>query len=113
MALKVGERHLPCYQILVGGRTAEGSATFGKRLVRIPARRAPEAVKRLMTLYQEQKQSDESFSAFVNRVGLEAIERALADLADLSDAASQPELFIDIEETEPFVLEVGKGECAA
>ncbi len=112
MSVKVGVQHLPCYQILVGGRTAEGQATFGKRLLRVPARRAPEAVKRLLKLYQEQQQPDESFTAFVDRVGLETLEGALADLADLTNTAAQPELFIDFGETEPFVLEAGKGECA-
>jgi ferredoxin-nitrite reductase/sulfite reductase (ferredoxin) len=112
MAVKVGARHLPCYQMLVGGRTAEGRATFGRRLVRLPARRAPEAIKRLLTLYQEQRQPDETFAAFVDRVGLERLERALADLADLTQAESESVLFIDLGDTEPFVLEAGKGECA-
>jgi sulfite reductase beta subunit-like hemoprotein len=112
MAVKVGARHLPCYQILVGGRTAEGQAIFGKRLLRVPARWVPEAVKRLLKLYQEHKQPDESFTAFVDRVGLETLEGALADLADVTNTAAQPELFIDFGETEPFVLEAGKGECA-
>ncbi|OGX28995.1 MAG: hypothetical protein A3B78_04145 [Omnitrophica WOR_2 bacterium RIFCSPHIGHO2_02_FULL_67_20] len=112
MSVKVGARHLPCYQMLVGGCTAEGQATFGTRLLRLPARRAPEAVKRLMNVYQEQKQPDERFAAFADRVGLESLERALADLADLTEAASQPELFIDVGDTDPFILEAGKGECA-
>ncbi len=113
VALKSGEQHLPCYQILVGGRTTEGQAVFGKRLLRVPARRAPEAVKRLMQLYEQQRQADEPFAAFVDRIGLEILQRALADLADVSSAATQPELFVDLGETDPFVLEAGKGECAA
>ncbi|MBI4322644.1 MAG: nitrite/sulfite reductase [Candidatus Omnitrophica bacterium] len=113
VAVKVGQRHLPCYQLLVGGRTAEGEAAFGKRLLRVPAQRAPEAIKRLMTVYQEQKQLEEPFTVFVDRVGLATLEQALADVGDLTAAASRPELFVDLGQTEPFVLEAGKGECAA
>lgn len=112
MAVKVGERHVPCYQVLIGGRTTAGQAVFGKRLLRVPAQRAPELVNRLVALYQERRQPDEAFRSFVDRVGLEELERALRDLADLTDAATQVELFVDLGDTEPFVLEAGKGECA-
>ena len=112
MAIKVGERHVPCYQVLVGGRTQEGTAQFGQRLIRIPAQRAPEAVKRVIALYHERRQPTEDFHAFIQRVGLATIEGALKDLADLSNAVQEPELFVDLGTTEPFELEAGKGECA-
>ena len=112
VAVKVGGRHVPCYQLLVGGSTAEGSVHFGHRLLRIPAQRAPEAVARLVTCYGQQKQSDESFAAFVSRVGLEPLKQAVQGLAELSGAAQTPELFVDLGTTEPFTPAAGKGECA-
>lgn len=112
MALKVGEQHLPCYQILIGGRTAEGQATFGQRLARVPAQRAPEAVKRIVTYYFEQRQPEEGFAAFVDRVGPAPLQAVVQDLTDHTDAARDPRLFVDLGTTEPFTLEAGKGECA-
>src|SRR3989338_5078310 len=41
-AAKVGDRSGPCYQMLLGGRTAEGEARFGWRLVKMPAQRGAE-----------------------------------------------------------------------
>ncbi|MBI1953215.1 MAG: nitrite/sulfite reductase [Candidatus Omnitrophica bacterium] len=112
VALKVGQRHVPCYQILVGGRTAVGQATFGQRLARVPAQRAPEAIKRIVTYYFEQRQPEETFAAFVDRVGLAPLQAVVQDLTDHTDAARDPTLFVDLGTTEPFELEAGKGECA-
>jgi sulfite reductase beta subunit-like hemoprotein len=112
MAIKAGERHVPCYQILVGGGLAQGSAQFAQRLIRVPAQRAPEALKRLIKFYHAQKQPGEGFAAFVARIGQPPLEELLTDLADLSDAAKTAELFVDLGATEPFELEAGKGECA-
>ena len=112
MALKVGQRHVPCYQILVGGRTAVGQATFGQRLARVPAQRAPEAAKRIVTYYFKQRQPEENFAAFVDRVGLAPLQAIVQDLTDHTDAARDPRLLVDLGRTEPFALEAGKGECA-
>ncbi len=112
MAVKVGDRHLPCYQILVGGRTETGYAQFGRRLARVPSCRAPETIARLLRLYAAQRQPDESFSAFVDRFGLEALQQHLQDLTDLTGAGQQSELWTDLGDDEPFRLEAGKGECA-
>lgn len=112
VAVKVGEQHLPCYQLLVGGRTAEGQAQFGQRCARIPAQRAPDAIKRLIKLYADQHRDGETFHAFIERVGLEPLQTAVGDLADLTDAAAHAELFTDLGDTEPFELAAGKGECA-
>jgi len=113
VAVKVGSRFLPCYQVLIGGRTAVGQATFGQRLARVPAQRAPEAVKRIVTCYFEQRQPKEGFAAFVDRVGLAPLQAVVQDLTDHTDAARDPRLFVDLGTTEPFTLEAGKGECAA
>ncbi|MBI4354462.1 MAG: nitrite/sulfite reductase, partial [Candidatus Omnitrophica bacterium] len=112
MAVKVGERHLPCYQLLIGGGTSTGSAQFGQRLVRVPAGRAPEAINRLLHLYATERQQDESFPAFISRIGLELVQKSLQDLTDLTGVEQQPELWTDLGDDEPFVLAAGKGECA-
>ena len=112
VAVKVGQRHVPCYQLLVGGGTASGAARFGERLLRVPAQRTPEAIARLVRFYAEQQQPNERFSAFVDRVGLEAMRQQVQDLADLTAAQRTPEMFVDLGTTEPFKPEAGKGECA-
>jgi len=113
MAVKVSSRYVPCYQMLLGGGTHEGAAQFGKKLARIPACRAPEAVTRVLQLYHEQRRSNERFGETVTRIGLAPFQQALEDLATLPRDIADPQLVVDLGTTRPFELEAGKGECAA
>ena len=113
VAIPIGSKHLPVYQILVGGGTAMGRTQFAQRLTKIPARRTPEAIHRLVEVYQGSCREEESFTSFVQRVGPEFLLKHLIDLADLEGVAAQPELFVDLGATEPFELKVGASECAA
>jgi sulfite reductase beta subunit-like hemoprotein len=111
-AAKAGERFVPCYQILLGGATEEGTAYFGQRLARVPARRVPEALKEILKIYKGKRIPQEGFREFIARVGLKTLEEAVRPFTDLTPAAAPEELFTDWGSAQPFALEAGKGECA-
>src|SRR5437764_13921540 len=52
---RLGSRAVPQYFVLVGGATDESGASFGRLAAKIPARRAPQAVDRLVDLYQAER----------------------------------------------------------
>jgi sulfite reductase beta subunit-like hemoprotein len=105
---------LPQYVVLVGGRTREGRAEFGKAIGRVPARRAPEAARRLLSLYQRERQGSEPFADFISRTGLSHLRSQLADLTVIPPFDQQPEMYRDLgAEDEVFTAEVGVGECAS
>jgi sulfite reductase (NADPH) hemoprotein beta-component len=108
---KVGGRPAPHYFIMVGGGTREQQVTFGRHAATIPARRAPEAVERLVTLYQREAQPGESPLGYFRRVDLAAVKVALAGL-ELSPANASPEDFVDLAEDHAFTPDVMEGECA-
>lgn len=111
-ATKLGDRAIPCYQILVGGLADGPKTRFGQRLARVPARRAPEAIQRLILRYCEARRTDESFADFVDRVGLASLAETLEGLAQVHAESAPDDLFMDLGATEPFLLQAGKGECA-
>jgi ferredoxin-nitrite reductase/sulfite reductase (ferredoxin) len=105
---------VPQYIVLIGGRTEEGKAHFGKAVARVPARRAPEAARRLLNLYQRQRIGDESFSDFINRTSVKQVRATLSDLTILKSIEEAPELYRDLgAEDQVFTAEVGPGECAS
>ena len=57
---RVGGRAVPQYFVMVGGGTADGGAAFGRLAAKIPARRIPEAVERLIDLYAREREPGES-----------------------------------------------------
>ena len=109
---KLGDRVVPQYFVMVGGGVDERGATFGRLAAKVPARRMPEVVDRLVQLYQDTKIAGETATAFFQRVELGAIKTTLADLERLDPEDALPEDFIDLGETTAFTPEVMDGECA-
>ena len=99
------------------GATARGStdvgAQFGRLAAKIPARRGPEALERLLQLYAEDRVDGESATAFFGRIDLPRVKQSLADLERLSPEDAVPADFIDLGEDAEFAPEVLDGECSA
>jgi sulfite reductase (ferredoxin) len=110
---KLAGRAVPQYFVFVGGGPTDDGAVFGRLAAKIPARRAPEAVARLVGLYQEERRADEAPTAFFQRAELGRVRSILADLEPLTAESAQPEDFIDLGETDAFTPEIQDGECSA
>jgi sulfite reductase beta subunit-like hemoprotein len=104
---------IPQYFVLVGGGVADGQAYFGKVVSKIPVHRLTDAVDRLVALYSEQKQRNETLGAFFRRLSPATATQALKDLAELQPGEAATEDYIDLGETRVFAPEVMDGECAS
>lgn len=109
---RVGDKAVPQYFVMVGGGAVDNGAAFARLAAKIPARRIPEAVERLVALYAREKQEGESAPAFFGRVALETVKPVLADLERLEAADAVPADFVDLGEAGEFKPEVMEGECA-
>jgi sulfite reductase (NADPH) hemoprotein beta-component len=111
---RVGSRAVPQYFVLVGGGAgADGHATFARLAAKIPARRMPEAVDRLIAIYVRDRLPNESAESFFCRVDLATVKSELADLERLAPADARAEDFVDLGESREFEPEVMEGECSA
>jgi sulfite reductase beta subunit-like hemoprotein len=111
-ARKVGGRSVPQYFVLVGGGAGAGGARFGKLAAKVPARRIPEAVERLVALYLAERTGAEGAADFFSR----AHERARAVLAPFEELRiedARAEDFVEPGQDEEFRPAVQEGECAA
>jgi sulfite reductase beta subunit-like hemoprotein len=109
---KVGDRVVPQYFVMIGGGAGQQSASFGRLTAKIPARRVPEAVDRLLRLYQEEHNTGETAPAFFQRIDVTRARAALADLEQMTPADALPADFIDPGEDHAFNPEVMDGECS-
>ena len=98
---------------MVGGGTEHGGASFGRLAAKIPARRIPDVVDRLIEMYGREKNEGESATAFFGRVSVERVRLTLADLERMTAADAVPEDFVDLAESAEFAPEVMDGECSA
>ena len=109
---KVGDKAVPQYFVMLGGGVDENGAQFGRISAKVPARRMPQVVERLIGLYRDEKQADEAPEAFFRRVEAAKVKALLADLETMTRADAKPEDFIDLAEDHEFVPEIMDGECA-
>ena len=110
---KLGDRVVPQYFLMLGGGQGQDGACFGRLTAKIPARRVPEAVDRLLRLYEEERAHGESARAFFHRVDTARARAAVADLEQLTAEDVLPQDFIDPGEDHAFNPEVMDGECSA
>ena len=110
---KIGARAVPHYLVMAGGGADESGAAFGRTIARIPARRVPAAVDRLVALYAAGRHHDETLAGFLRRADVAQLKTALADLERLSPEDVAPVDFIDLGEDQEFTPEVQEGECSA
>ena len=110
---RVGGRAVPQYFVMVGGGASDRGVGFARLAAKIPARRIPEAVERLIALYVAERQADERAPAFFARVEVARVSAALADLAGLAASDAREADFVDLGETAAFQPEVLEGECAS
>ncbi|MEE9292214.1 MAG: nitrite/sulfite reductase, partial [Acidobacteriota bacterium] len=112
-ARNIGGEIVPAYQLFVGGSVDGDGAHFGRRSVKIPARRVAEALTRLLTLYRDEKQGDETALAFFQRVDINRVNDTLSDMAKIDAATLAPDDCKDLGSDLPFKVETSKGECAS
>jgi sulfite reductase beta subunit-like hemoprotein len=100
----------PMYQLHLGGGVDEAGARFGRQVVKVVARRVPEAVALLLKLYESDRAEGESTTDFFRRVDP---KRVVAVLGELSSKAPTTGEEVDIGESAGFEVAIGAGECAA
>ncbi|HXU70937.1 MAG TPA: nitrite/sulfite reductase [Polyangia bacterium] len=109
---RVGGVAVPEYQLHLGGGIAREGATFGRQIVKLAARRVPDAVLRLLELYRKERNEGEAPLQYFRRVEPEVVKRAVADLAEFDAATAKPEDWLDHGDEKPFKVAIGQGECA-
>jgi sulfite reductase beta subunit-like hemoprotein len=107
------ERVIPQYQLMVGGLVDSEAVHFGRRSVKIPARRVRQALDRLLEWYRGNYRGQETATQFFARADLNKIEALLADLCSISAADARPEDYVDIGEDHAFTGETKEGECTS
>src|SRR6185503_15293761 len=70
---RLGSKAVPQYFVIVGGGTTEEGASFARTAAKIPARRIPETIDRLLAFYQRERTDGESAPSFFQRVPLDRV----------------------------------------
>ena len=108
--LKAGKHVAPALQILLGGgRLGDGKAEFAEKVIKVPSKRGPDALRLLLDDYEANSEEGEYYHAYFRRQG-KAYFYAL--LKSVVEPDLQSEEFVDWGHTQTFVPAIGVGECA-
>jgi hypothetical protein len=110
---RIGGRAVPQYFVMVGGGVSEHGASFGRLAAKVPARRIPQVVERLINLYATDRRPDESATEFFERVDVERVKHVLMPLERITAEDAVPDDYIDLAEAGEFAPVVMDGECSA
>jgi sulfite reductase beta subunit-like hemoprotein len=100
----------PMYQLHLGGGVDASGARFGRQVVKVVARRVPEAVALLIKLFETDRTEGETPSAFFRRIDPKRVVAVLGDVAATPPTSGED---ADIGEEVGFEVAIGAGECAA
>ena len=111
MSMKVGKTVVPALQVLLGGGTlGNGQGRFADKVIKIPSRRGPEALRMLIADFEKNANATESFLDYYDRMGhiyFYDILKVLTETSTITEADQ-----VDWGHEEAYKVAVGVGECA-
>lgn len=100
----------PALQVLLGGgNLGDGKGVFADKVVKVPSKRGPEALRRILNDY-ESNANGRPFLEYYLVQGEKYFYNLLTDLSDVSNLTQED--FIDWGTNKKYVKEIGIGECA-
>ncbi|HTF20773.1 MAG TPA: hypothetical protein VK658_22020 [Chryseolinea sp.] len=102
---------LPALVVLLGGgRLKNGEGIISDKIIKIPSKRGPQALRYLLTDYETNSQEGEYYHDYFKRLGRNYFYQILKPLGDVT--ATTPEEYIDWGQDANFILHTAVGECA-
>ncbi len=111
-SFKAGMTEIPCYDLFLGGGNYIGCDKYGTRVARVPAKRIPQAVAKIIRTYQEEREGGESFLQYVDRVGPKYFDPLLNEFKEVGPISEEIDVYMDWGKEELFQVVRGEAECA-
>ena len=101
----------PAVQILLGGGVlGNGEGRFADKVIKLPSKRGPQALRLILDDFEDNRINNESFLDYYDRNGERYFYDFLNPLSDTDNLVESD--FIDWGNEDKYVQEVGIGECA-
>lgn len=110
-SIKRDDMVIPAMQIVLGGGVSpEGKGSTADRVIKLPTKRIPDAIRSMLDDFLSKKTGGELFNDYYRRQGKRYFYHLLKPLADLEDLVDTD--FFDWGEDHQYEQEIGVGECA-
>jgi len=110
MSINSGKLVAPALQVLLGGgNLGNGQGRFADKVIKIPSRRGPEALRSILNDFEANADGN-SFLDYYDAKGEKYFFELLSPLADITNLTDAD--FIDWGNADNYVKAIGVGECA-
>jgi sulfite reductase (ferredoxin) len=110
-SIKHGELVVPALQVLLGGGVdATGKGFIAEKVIKLPTKKIPHALRLILNDYDDNANEGEYFNDYYYRKGKIYFYNLLKPLANLLNLAKED--YVDWGHSESFIPEIGTGECA-
>lgn len=101
----------PALQVLLGGGAlGNGEGRFADKVIKIPSKRGPEALRLILNDYDSNKQEGENFMDYYDRKEQLYFYNYLKPLSEVDNLVAED--FVDWGNVEKYEQKIGVGECA-
>ncbi|MEM8641122.1 MAG: nitrite/sulfite reductase [Cyanobacteria bacterium P01_G01_bin.54] len=109
----VGQRRVPHFQLILGGKWDHNASEYGQSLGVLPSKRIPDVVEFLVDWFMRDRLPQEAFPEFVNRIGKKEIKTQVKPFTQVPAYEVDPSFYVDwADDREYTVGDIGIGECA-
>ena len=110
-SMKVKGKVVPAVQVLIGGgNLGGGEGRVANKVIKLPSKRAPEAIRVLLNDFKTNQQNNETFLEYTFKKGERYFYNLLKPIADTETLVAED--YIDWGHEEKFATAIGVGECA-
>lgn len=112
MSIRTNDKKVaPAVQVLLGGGVlGNGEGRFADKVIKVPAKRGPQALRIILDDFQKRRINGESFLNYYDRNGERYFYDLLLPLSETDNLLENE--FIDWGNNEKYVQDIGTGECA-
>jgi len=110
---QVGGRKVPHFNVVLGGQWTENAKSYGLVVGAVPSKNIPKAVELITQHYLANREGEESFQAFIARVGKKEFRKVLAPIQKPPSYEQDPSYYSDWGDPREYGIgDIGVGECA-
>ncbi|MEM7436995.1 MAG: nitrite/sulfite reductase [Myxococcota bacterium] len=110
---QIGGRKVPHFNVVLGGQWTENAKSYGLVVGAVPSKNIPKAVELITAHYLDNREGEESFQAFIARVGKKDFRKVLAPIQKPPAYEEDPSYYSDWGDPREYNIgDIGIGECA-
>jgi sulfite reductase (ferredoxin) len=104
---------VPHFQVMLGGQWVHNGGSYALAMGSVPSRKIPDLIDRLTSRYIAERVGEESFQAFCQRIGKQALKNIVNEFTAVPTHKDDPSFYSDWGDPREFTIgDMGVGECA-